>query len=304
MAKKVTHLKFALAVSVSIATALAAGLYGSSAIAAPHHRKKAVAPAKVIPANGARGLHTGSVLTNVPGKLILSGKGRYPDFEFTQPQKLWPHCIKLLPCLTLQAMEALHEPHARFVISGMLTRYHHTFYLLPDADVRLLRKHAPHAIAAPPAQATESKTAVKGPENSAQAVLQNLLSHHISRPVQQLVTIQPMLTVRPIPDLPQPIGDLRSPALREGSYIWNRPGRLMFNDPLHEWIFVFQSDGQGLEEPPLIMLPCRLLQRMQTRSAQRGTEIKFRVSGKITQFKGRNYLFTTYVEVAHNLGRF
>ncbi|MGC8540476.1 MAG: hypothetical protein ACP5QA_07585 [Phycisphaerae bacterium] len=301
MAKQATHLKFALTACVSIATALAAGLYGSSAIAAPHHRKKAIAPAKVIPANGARRLHTGSVLTNVPGKLILSGKGRYPDFEFTKPQKLWPHSVKLLPCLTLQAMEALHEPHARFVISGLLTRYHHTFYLLPDADVRLLRKHAPHAIATPPAHATEPKTAVKGPENSAQAVMRNLLSHHISRPVQP---IQPMLTVRPIPYLPQPIGNLQSPALREGSYIWNRPGRLMFNDPLHEWIFVFQSDGQGLGEPPLIMLPSSLLQRMQTRSAQRGTEIKFRVSGKITQFKGRNYLFPTYVEVAHNLGRF
>lgn len=303
MAKKVKHLNFAARVCLATAAALAVGLYGSSAVAARHHRKT-IAPAKVIPASGARSLHTGSVLTNVPGKLISSGKGRYPDFEFTKPQRHWPHSVKLLPCLTLQAMEALHEPHSGFVISGILTRYQHAFYLLLDADVRLLRKQAKPAIAAPPAPAMEPKTAVKVPANSAQAVLQNLLSHHISRPVQQLVTIQPMLTAKPIADLPLPIGSAQSPALREGSYIWNRPGRLLFNRPLQAWIFVFQSDGQGLGEPPLIMLPCRLLQRMQTRSAQRGTEVKFRVSGKITQFRGRNYLFTTYVEVAHNLGRF
>ncbi len=301
MAKKVTHPKFALRACVLTAATLAAGLYGNSATAARHHRK---APAQATHANAAMGLRTGSVLTNVPGKLILSGKSRYPDFEFTKPEEHWPRSVKLLPCLTLQAMEAIHEPHIGFAVSGMLTRYQQALYLLPDADVRLLRTRAKSAVAAPPAPTTEPKTPGKGPDANAEAVLKNLLSHHLSRPVQQLVTIQPMLTARPIPDLPQPIGDVRVPALREGSYIWNRPGRLLFNDPLHEWIFVFQSDGAGLTEPPLIMLPCHLLQRMQTRSAHQGTEIKFRVSGEITQFKGRNYLFTTYVEVAHNLGRF
>ena len=303
MAKKAKQLNPATRLSVLTAAVLVASLYGSLANAARHHRH-AIAPAKTIQTKVSTALHTGSVLTNVPGKLILHIGSRYPDFEFTKPEKHWPHTIKLLPCLTLQAMEAIHEPHIGFAVSGMLTRYHHQFYLLPDADVRLLRKQAPRAMTAPPAATTEPETPAKGHAISAQSVLRNLLSHHISRPVQQLVTIPPMRTAKPIPDLPQPIGDLRLPALREGSYIWNRPGRLLFNRPLDEWIFVFQSDGEGLEEPPLIMLPCHLLQRMETRSAHQGTEIKFRVSGKITQFKGRNYLFTTYVEVAHNLGRF
>lgn len=303
MAKKAKQLNPATRLSVLTAAVLVASLYGSLANAARHHRH-AIAPAKTIQTKVSTALHTGSVLTNVPGKLILHIGSRYPDFEFIKPQKHWPHTIKLLPCLTLQAMEAIHEPHIGFAVSGMLTRYQQALYLLPDADVRLLRTRAKSAVAAPPAPTTEPKTPGKGPDANAEAVLKNLLSHHLSRPVQQLVTIQPMLTARPIPDLPQPIGDVRVPALREGSYIWNRPGRLLFNDPLHEWIFVFQSDGAGLTEPPLIMLPCHLLQRMQTRSAHQGTEIKFRVSGEITQFKGRNYLFTTYVEVAHNLGRF
>ena len=302
MAKKAKQLNPATRLSVLTAAVLVASLYGSLANAARHHRH-AIAPAKTIQTKVSTALHTGSVLTNVPGKLILHIGSRYPDFEFIKPQKHWPHTIKLLPCLTLQAMEAIHEPHIGFAVSGMLTRYHHKFYLLPDADVRLLGKPAPRVMTAPPA-ATEPETPARGHTISAQSVLRNLLSHHISRPVQQLVTIQPMRTAKPIPDLPQPIGDLRLPAMREGSYIWNRPGRLLFNRPLDEWIFIFQADGEGLEEPPLIMLPCHLLQRMETRSAHQGTEIKFRVSGKITQFKGRNYLYTTYVEVAHNLGRF
>ena len=303
MAKKAKQLNPATRLSALTAAVLAASLYGSLAKAARHHHH-AIAVAKTAQAKVSTALHTGSVLTNVPGKLILHIGSRYPAFEFIKPQKHWPHTIKLLPCLTLQAMEAIHEPHIGFAVSGILTRYHHEFYLLPDADVRLLRKQAPRVMTAPPAAATEPETPAKGHTISAQSVLRNLLSHHISRPVQQLVTIPPMRTAKPIPDLPQPLGDLRLPAMREGSYIWNRPGRLLFNRPLDEWIFIFQADGDSLVEPPLIMLPCQLLQRMETRSAHQGTEIKFRVSGKITQFKGRNYLFTTYVEVAHNLGRF
>ena len=303
MAEKAKQLSWATRLSVLTMAALTSSLYSRVAHAALHHRH-AIAAAKSVQASASTGLHTGSLLTNVPGKLILTVKSRYPDFEFTKPQKHWPHTIKLLPCLTLQAMQAIHEPHIGFAVSGMLTRYHHEFYLLPDADVRLLRKQPRHAMGTPPAAVAKPETPANSQPGSAQSVLQNLLSHHISRPVQQLVAIPPMRTAKPIPDLPQPLGDVQLPALREGSFIWNRPGRLLFNDPLQEWIFVFQSDGEGLAEAPLIMLPCRLLQRMQTRSAHQGTEIKFRVSGKITQFKGRDYLFTTYVKVAHNLGRF
>lgn len=275
-----------------------------TAPAAGHHRhatplvKTAVAPLAI------QALRTGSVLSNVPGKLILTSRSIYPEFAFINRKKGWPRSIRLLPCLALQAMESVEKAHTGFVISGMLTQYQHQLYMLPDADVRLLTK-APRTAKAPPlAAATQADAKTGGQKPTAREVLERLLSHHISRPVEQLVKIQPKLTAKSIPDLPQPVGYAPPPALREGAYIWNRPGRLLFNQPLHEWIFVFQADGPGLSEPPLILLPCHLLQRMEVRSGRYGTEIKFRVSGKITQFRGRNYLFITYYEVAHNLGRF
>jgi len=290
--------------SLLATVSLAATLCGSTADAAPHHGH-ATTPANTAVAHHAiQPVRTGSILFNEPGKLILQPGNRYPEFKFIRAKKGWPHTIRLLPCLALQAMIAIEKSHTDFVISGMLTQYHHQFYLLPDADVRLFHRHPHGTTASAPAATTTPATATTGQNTSAQAVLNNLLSHHISRPIQQLIRIKPMLTAKPIPDLPQPVGYVQPPALREGSYIWNRPGRLLFNQPLREWIFVFQADSSSLLEPPLILLPCRLLQRMETLSARRGTEIKFRVSGKITQFNGRNYLFTTYVEVAHNLGRF
>ena len=293
-------LHFALLMAAFGSTAILSCWAGGAALHHGHaaNRAKAAAQSPIQP------LHTGSILSNVPGKLIPQMGCRYPTFEFIKPPKAWPRSIRLLPCLALQTMEAIEKVHTDFVISGMLTQYHHQLYVLPEADVRLFRKHAQASAAASPSATSKPATAKIGQNTSAQNVLNRLLSHHLSRPLQQLVHIQPMLTAKPIPDLPQPIQYAHPPALREGSFIWNRAGRLLFNQPLHEWIFVFQADGPGLSEPPLVLLPCRLLQRMETRSARVGTEIKFRVSGKITQFKGRNYLFIIYVKVAHNLGRF
>ena len=244
------------------------------------------------------------MLRNVEGKLILKPGARYPELQFINPEKGWPHDVKLLPCLTLQAMESIDQPHIGFIVSGMLSQYHHHLYLLPSADVRLLRKHPRMAAAAPPSAATQPETAAMAQATSAQSVLNSLLAHHISRPIEQLVTIKPMLRAKPIPDMPMPAGSGSSVALREGTYIWNRPGRLLFNRRLREWIYVFQADGARLSAPAMIILPSHLLERMEKRSDRDGTEIKFRISGKITQFKGRNYIFPIYENVAHDLGRF
>lgn len=285
------------------ALVLTAGLQCGTA-SARHHAHAATTKKSAADHRLTAPLRTGSVLRNVEGKMILKPGVRYPEFQFINPKKDWPHAVKLLPCLALQAMESIDRPHIGFIISGILSQYHHQLYLLPSADVRLLKKHPKMAAAAPPSAATQPEIAAKAQKTSAQAVLNSLLAHHISRPIEQLVTIKPMLRARPIPDLPMPAGSGSSAALREGSYIWNRPGRLLLNQQLDEWIFVFQADSTRLSEPPLIMLPCHLLDRMEKRSQRVGTEIQFRISGKITQFKGRNYIFPIYENVAHNLGRF
>ncbi|MGC8624745.1 MAG: hypothetical protein ACP5VQ_05715 [Phycisphaerae bacterium] len=283
---------------------LSVGLLCGAASAVRRH-SRAGTPAKVntvLPLMAT--LRTGSVLENVPGKLVLKPGVRYPKFQFIHPKKDWPRTIQLLPCLALQAMELIQQPHTGFVLSGIVTQYQHQLYLLPSADVRLLQNSPMKKTRPATSATTQPLTASLAQKTTAQAVLNNLLAHHISRLIEQLVTIPPMRTSKPIPDLPQPAGNGLAAALPEGSYIWNRSGRLLFNRPLHEWIFVFQTDSPRLTAPPLILLPCHLLERMENRSAHDGTEIKFRISGRITQFKGRNYLLITYFEVVHNLGRF
>ncbi len=249
-------------------------------------------------------LQTGSHLRNEAGRLILNSATKYPKFQFIKPKKGWPHAIYLLPCLALQAMESIHQPHIGFVLSGIVSQYHRRFYLLPDSDVRLLSPRGQSIASASEHATTRPITPEMAKKTTAQAVLHNLLSYHISRPVEQLVTIKPMLTAKPIPGLPSPAGTGAWPALPEGTWIWNRAGRLLYEQPLRQWLIVFQADSARLTQPPLILLPCMLLERMEHRSAKFGTEVQFKISGEITQFKGRNYLFITYVEAVHNLGRF
>jgi hypothetical protein len=293
--------RIALCLMASMACGQLIPASASAAGLARKHHKSALK--KAIPAPLAV-LTTGSVLHNVKGTLVMPSGQRYPEFRFLHRKKNWPESIRLLPCMALQAMEQLHQPHIGFVLSGMLSQYHHHLYLLPDADVRLLRKQVAKRPSSTQPTTTGPITPSMAGRTSAQNVLNNLLAHHISRPVEQLVQIKPMRFARAIPDLPQPAGVRQNAALPEGSYIWNRPGRLLFNGPLHEWIFIFQADNSHSSASPLIMLPCQLLERMEDRSSHGGTEIEFRISGRITQFNGRNYIFTTYENVAHNLGRF
>ncbi len=294
------RMSWPLVALVILALSIGFFCHAASAVSSPARKVHRAKTRAVLPFIAP--LRTGSVLENIPGKLILKPGVRYPEFQFIHPSKNFPRTIRLLPCLALQAMELIHPPHIGFVLSGIVTQYHHQLYLLPGAVVRLLRKASnKKTLLSPPAPSLSAAVAQK---ISAKAILNNLLSHHISRPVEQLVTIPPMLTAKPIADLPQPAGSGAWPALSEGSYIWNRSGRLLFNRPLREWIFVLQADSPRLSTPPLILLPCHLLARMENRSAHDGTEIKFRISGKITQYKGRNYLLLTYFEVVHNLGRF
>jgi hypothetical protein len=77
--------------------------------------------------------------------------------------------------------------------------------------------------------------------------------------------------------------------LREGSYVVDRMGRLKKNDA-QMWELTFESDGKLLQDPPVIVLPNLKLQIMEDQLRQTRRDLKFRVTGMVTEYRGRNYL--------------
>ena len=78
--------------------------------------------------------------------------------------------------------------------------------------------------------------------------------------------------------------------LREGTYIIDRVGRLERSPDGTQYQFVFEADGKSLREPPLVILPNTKLMMMENAVTVATRDLRFRVSGMLTEFRGRNYV--------------
>ncbi len=167
--------------------------------------------------------------------------------------------------------------------------------VVAGASLTLWAAQAPQAATAPTTQPAD-------PEAAAEALIEQLLEEQApGRPV--LAPAQPQ--TRPVDDfeaaLPgQAIEELPPPA---GGLVVDRVGRLVI-DGTSEWgRFHFESERGVLREPPLRLLPNRLLEAMERLSDQgRRPGTKFRVSGEVTEYRGQRYLLLRKLIVERDFG--
>jgi hypothetical protein len=78
--------------------------------------------------------------------------------------------------------------------------------------------------------------------------------------------------------------------MREGSYIVDRIGRLTRSGDGNQMEFSFEADGEALRDPPVVILPSLELMRMENTLAMSGRDLRFRITGMVTEYRGRNYV--------------
>lgn len=76
---------------------------------------------------------------------------------------------------------------------------------------------------------------------------------------------------------------------REGEYLWDRTARIT-HTANGQTELTFDSDGKALRDPPMIALPNQMLQQMEDQVSGSSRDLKFHVSGMITEYRGRNYI--------------
>ena len=85
--------------------------------------------------------------------------------------------------------------------------------------------------------------------------------------------------------------------MREGSYIVDRIGRMNRSADGQQQEFIFDSDGKALKDPPVVLLPNLKLMAMETAVKGSSRDLRFRITGVITEYNGRNYVLLEKVVV-------
>lgn len=93
---------------------------------------------------------------------------------------------------------------------------------------------------------------------------------------------------------------IKQKLLPEGHYVADRRGRLISSNDY--WLFVFESDGKALADPPIKVLPNRWLEKMESDIAASREALIFRISGEITTYRGQNFILLRKVLIERDSG--
>src|SRR5436190_2674994 len=84
---------------------------------------------------------------------------------------------------------------------------------------------------------------------------------------------------------------------REGTYVVDRTGRLTKSADGQTNELTFDADGKTLRDPPMVILPNLKLMQMENAVLAANRDLKFKVTGMVTEYKGRNYILLEKVVV-------
>jgi hypothetical protein len=139
-------------------------------------------------------------------------------------------------------------------------------------------------------------------QNASQAadILDRMASQ---RPARPILPPTPPQDAQPIAVSPIP-GPRDAVIKSRNLLVTDRVVRILPEEKDGWWAMYFEGDNT-LREPPIRILPGKMLQKAeQTVAAFRGRAVKFRVSGLITDYKGKQYVLLRKLIYEPDLGRF
>lgn len=159
----------------------------------------------------------------------------------------------------------------------------------------------------PAASPTGAETEATG-DATAEDVLNELLRRRAENPLIEPAKPdrkQPGQALQP--GVAQPLGTApgvtQTKLKREGQFVITRRARMIRSTGgLSPWLLTFEADSDGLADPPMFVMPCRMLEDMEKVVGDRGDEVVFIVSGQVFVYRGANYILPTLMKLAPNMG--
>ncbi|HHH76164.1 MAG TPA: hypothetical protein ENL03_03980 [Phycisphaerae bacterium] len=246
-------------------------------------------------------------------------------FEKT-PGNLLPLRLRILPCGWLDAMENSQTAGGQklFLVTGVITVHKEICYLLPitastykPANIEKVppadNKTTPD-VKPEPEKAEDPKKTADDPKDddkkddgthSPDDIIDRLFKDGQTKPFLPEV-IKPEETPHKTRSVAPVKKSLK--AAPRGSIVDNRIAYIVpanDEDPCDPawWKVVFVSDNT-LQDEPILILPNRILERVQAMYKPHLSAKKIRVSGHITTYKGRNYLLLKKAMPVRQMGQF
>ncbi len=247
------------------------------------------------PATPPQLLREGSDVIARKGYLQKLPNGPYSQIVFlndpSQP-KLAPMLV--LPDLQLMSMEdagSETKQNLIFAVSGMTTEYKGKNYILLEPGPEEVSRQIPQLNVTPLSR--------QGPV-SADQMLSDMLADNDQPSALAPPSAEPSADRTSGPGALAPKAPLVN-VLRERSQIFDRVARLSRSpDGIQEQI-TLESDGTALQDPPLILLPNLKLVALESAASDRNA--RFRVTGMVTEYRGRNYILLQKVVVMSDSDR-
>lgn len=138
---------------------------------------------------------------------------------------------------------------------------------------------------------TAPPPATRPGNRSAEETLRQMLQPQgeSARPLRPVQEAPPALDATSGPGAVAP-GGAPQPVIPEGTLLLDRVGRLTRGQDGRASEFTIDSDGRGMADPPMILVPNRRLQQLEDRVQSSYRDLKVRVSGEVMEYRGRNYL--------------
>lgn len=92
-----------------------------------------------------------------------------------------------------------------------------------------------------------------------------------------------------------------TPLVQEGTDIVDRIGHMRKTEDGQNDEFDFDSDGHALKDAPMILLPNGELMMMERAAGAANHDLRFRVTGTVTEYHGHNYLLLEKFIVVQDL---
>jgi len=206
----------------------------------------------------------------------------------------------LLPCALLGEMvrmtESLEGRSAIFEVTGQIFVYRGRNYLLPTIAPQLVEYSAATTEAPAPDTSAETSIDAAAPTSDAGSDSAEDIIEDLESAVGSLARSAPPVTDGTASA--QPGAAANSDTLvREQTMLLSRRGQVTRLGS-GAWMFVFDADAQGLADPPMILMPCLVLEHLEQRVWRSGARLPVLISGRTYVFEDRNYLLPTAFQIA------